>query len=98
MFLTLLLAQAVAASPPERIDLTVTPPCVPWGNGEEVVVCAKRGGKKPDRVSDAPQAKDGLPKAELGISPGVKLSGETEAADVGGFPSNRAMVRLKVKF
>jgi len=39
-----------------------------------------------------------LPNAELHIGEGVAIAGETEQADVGGFTSNRAMLRLKIKF
>jgi hypothetical protein len=32
------------------------------------------------------------------IAPGVSAAAETEQADVGGFPSNRFLVRFKIKF
>ena len=32
------------------------------------------------------------------LDQGLSASAETESYDVGGFPSNRLMVRLKIKF
>lgn len=98
MFLSLVLAQTIAATPPERIDLTIPQPCVPWGSADEVVVCASRSGKSPYELNEVPETAEGMPKAELNVAPGVTLTGETEAADVGGMTSNRGMIRLKVKF
>jgi hypothetical protein len=94
----LILAQVVSAAPPERIDLTIAQPCHAVSAGE-VVVCANRNGESPYRLKQpVEQVKKGLPKAEKQIADGVGLAAETEAADVGGFPSNRAMIRLKIKF
>ena len=39
-----------------------------------------------------------MPKAQVRLAPGVSASAETDQADVGGFPSNRMLVRLKFKF
>jgi len=98
MLLPLMLAQVASASPPDRIDITIRQPCRPDQTGE-VVVCANRNGESPYRLKQpAQQAKEGLPRAEKQIAEGVSVSGETEQADVGGFPSNRAMIRLKIKF
>jgi hypothetical protein len=98
MVFTLILAQVVSATPPERADLTIPQPCRAQSAGE-VVVCANRNGESPYRLKQpAEQAREGLPKAEKEIAEGVSVAGETEAADVGGFPSNRAMIRLKIKF
>ena len=98
MLLALALAQVVTAARPETIDLTIPQPCRAESAGE-VVVCANRNGESPYRLKQPPQqAKEGLPKAEKQIAEGVSVSGETQQADVGGFPSNRAMIRLKIKF
>src|SRR5215211_7857426 len=92
----LLLAQAVSASPPQSIDLTVPQPCQAENRAaDEVVVCAGRNGESPYRLKQpAPAPGRELPKAELKIAEGVSAGAETEAADVGGLPSKRAMIRL----
>lgn len=98
MVFTLVLAQVVSASPLERIDLTIPQPCRTESVGE-VVVCANRNGESPYRLKPpTEQARESLPKAEKEIAEGVSVAGETEAADVGGVPSNRAMIRLKIRF
>lgn len=94
------MAQAVASAPPEKIDLTIGRPCAAnKPEGQEIVVCGRRDGElNPYRINK-PLGRDlGLPKAQLKLGGGVAASAETESADVGGFPSNRAMVRLKIKF
>ena len=102
--MSLLLAamlQVVSASPPERVDLTIPQPCQPAKSGEgEVVVCASRDGESPYRLRDAPTpaTQQALPDAQVQIADGVNAGAETESADVGGFVSNRAMLRLKIKF
>jgi len=99
MLLTLVVAQAVSASPPERVDLTIRQPCQAQTSApDEVVVCA-RTGENPYRLKQlpAPPPRE-LPKAEVQVAEGVQAGVETEQADVGGHPSNRAMLRLKVKF
>ncbi len=102
--MSLLLAamlQAVSASPPERVDLTIPQPCAAQrSETDEVVVCANRNGESPYRLTEVPEPVEGeaLPKAEVQVAQGVSAGAETEKADVGGFDSNRAMVRLKVKF
>ena len=99
MLFALALAQAVSANPPQRIDLTIQQPCQPQAaSPDEVVVCA-RPGESPYRLQQPPaRPAKRIPKAEVKIAEGVAVAGETEAADVGGQVSNRAMVRLKIKF
>ena len=97
MLLLLALTQAVSASPPTRIDITIPQPCQPHSAApDEVVVCAP--GENPYRVNEPKAPPKTLPKAEAKLAEGVALGAETEAADVGGETSNRIMVRLKVKF
>ena len=101
MLLPFALAQAVSASPPERIDLTIAQPCqAERADPDEVVVCANRNGESPYRLKqpDPPPRKNALPEAQVKIAEGVSAGAETESVDVGGFPSNRAMIRLKIKF
>ena len=95
----LLLVAALQTVPVQRtgtIDLTIAQPC-DERTGEEVVVCAKRG-ESPYRLKELPLAQHRLGDAKVQISDGVSAAAETESADVGGFTSNRLMVRFKVKF
>jgi hypothetical protein len=98
--LLLALTQAISAAPPERIDLTVRKSCpVQRSQSDEVVVCANRGEANPYRINQPPPPPEAqLPKAETQLADGVSAGAETENVDVGGFPSNRMMIRLKVKF
>ena len=94
------LAQAVTSATPEKIDLTIPQPCrAQKSSDDEILVCARRDGElSPYRISRQPSRQSDVPKAELQIAGGVAASAEAESADVGGFTSNRAMVRLKIKF
>jgi hypothetical protein len=95
----LVVAQAISAGPPRTIDLTVRQPCAPQRiEPDEVVVCAKRGESNPYRIDQWPRAELQLPKAVVGLAEGVSAAAETDRADVGGFPANRVMLRLKLKF
>jgi hypothetical protein len=100
MLLSFVLAQAVSASPPEWIDVLVPQPCrAESGEAGEVVVWANRSGVSPYRLKQpAPPPAKAMPQAQVEIAEGVSAAAETEQTDVGGFPSNRAMVRLKIKF
>lgn len=91
--------QAVSSTPPETIDLTIRQPCEQQrAAGDEVIVCAQRNGDSPYRLNQPPPAPRELPKAKVQIAQGVEASAEAEQADVGGFQSRRAMIRLKIKF
>jgi hypothetical protein len=94
------IAQAVTSTSPEKIDLTISQPCEPQNsNGDEIVVCGRRGdGFSPYRIYQPPPYKSGPPKAELQLVGGVSAAAETESANVGGFSSNRVMARIKIKF
>ena len=99
--MNLLLAVAVLqtiSATPERIDLTVPQPCEHARAGEEVVVCANRSGESPYRLKQPAQKGRGPAKAQVQVADGVTAGAETENVDVGGFPSNRFMLRLKMKF
>lgn len=101
MLFSLLLTQVVTAYSPEKIDLTISQPCrADQQTSGEVVVCVNRNGESPYRLKQSVRRKPETtpPKAELQIVDGVAVAGETEQADVGGFPSNRAMIKLKIKF
>jgi hypothetical protein len=93
--------QAMSASPPERVDLTIPQPCAEKrADSGEVVVCANRNAVSPYRLQEPEEAPEGsaLPKAEVEIADGVTADAGTEQTDVGGFPSNRIMLGLKIKF
>ena len=99
VLLAMAVAQAVSASPPEQIDLTIAQPCQPRSSEpDEVVVCAP-GGPSPYRIQEpaSPPRKE-IPPAKVKIADGVEAGVETESADVGGFASKRALLRFKVKF
>jgi len=88
--------QTASIQGPETIDFTMSRPCEGRTN-EEVVVCASRG-ESPYRLKQSTPPARKPAKAEVTIANGVAVSAETENADVGGFASNRLMMRLKVKF
>lgn len=94
------LAQAITSPPPEKIDLTLPQPCETQESKEdEIVVCARRSdGFSPYRINQPMTRQSEPAKAELQLADGVNAAAETENASVGGFPSNRLMVRLKIKF
>ncbi len=98
--LFLLMSQAISPAPPERISLTVPAPCEAERSvNDEIVVCVRRpDGVSPYRINQSAGPQPQVPKAEVQLANGVSASAETEQADVGGFPSNRVMVRLKFKF
>lgn len=86
-------------APSAKVRLTPAPSCKPAPNGD-IVVCARqdtsvyRLTKLPERY----RRDEGLPRASKQIGKNTTLSAETEQAGVGGFPSNRAMIRLKMGF
>lgn len=96
----LALFQAVTSIPPEKIDLTFPQPCrTQESTDSEVIVCGRRNdGSSPYRINQSSVRSTDIPKAEAQIADGVRMSAETENVDVGGTPSNRLMVRLKIKF
>jgi len=92
--------QAATATPPQTIDLTVKPAlsCAAT-RADDIVVCGRRDA---DRYRIPPQyrtteQKEGLGRAQTRLG-NTAIAAETEQADVGGFTSNRIMVRLKVPF
>jgi hypothetical protein len=98
--LLLIIVQAASAAPLESTASAAAPRCeADRPVHEEIVVCAQRQeGSSPYRINQPPARKRGVPKAEVQLADGVAASAETEQADVGGFPSDRVMVRLKIKF
>ena len=64
----------------------------------EIVVCARRG--QGDRLKPIPGAAelDRPEDAAIDLPGGMKGSAVVESATVGGFQSNRVMVRIKMPF
>ena len=101
MSLLLLFAvQAIGSAPTEQIVPATAPRCRARASAnDEIVVCARRpDGPSPYRINQAAAAEAGLPKAEKHIARGVTAAAVAEQADVGGFPSNRFLIRFKFKF
>jgi hypothetical protein len=67
-------------------------------SGEEIIVCGRRNGESPYRIGPQPPAPPTLPDAEFSLSNGVKLKLNAEQGELGGIPTNRAMVTLKIRF
>lgn len=65
----------------------------------DVVVCG-RADQERFRLRPLPGRADdpATPRAEIGVLGDLKAAAETEQGNVGGFPSNRIMLRLKLPF
>lgn len=105
LLLGLLIAQPVSDNPATIIDLTVRNECpAPSRGSDEIVICAPGEGD-PDRFR-LPQSLRGdpdaevrpLPKAEISLSENAVASAEAEQVEIGGAPSRRAVVRVKIGF
>lgn len=107
MMVFLLMAASGAIAPADAservvIDLTAPEPCASTDEAvlaNQIVVCGERERQRYYRVvaSDRPEGTP-LPKAEVQLAEGTTLAAETESADLGMARSQRAMVRLKIKF
>ncbi|WP_232491615.1 hypothetical protein [Novosphingobium kaempferiae] len=83
----------------DAMNLRAVKPRCPEGRVGEIVVCAQNPEKERVRPLDAFAVREGLPRAEMGLSENSTLGIEVEQATVGnGQVSNRAMVRYKLKF
>ena len=84
--------RAGIATPPA---LRATKPCV--ADDDDIVICGR--SEQPYRLKPlAPRYDEAtVPKAAVHVL-GATGAAEAEAASVGGIPSNRAMVRLKLPF
>ena len=86
--------------PPRSFDLRVTQHCREAdGGSEEVVVCGTVGA---DRYRLRPLAsgygqESGVPRAQTSLG-GGKLAATTQQVMIGGVPSNRIMVSIKLPF
>lgn len=97
-YLFLAMVQVTGAAPSDSIDLTVSQQCKSKDSAnDEIIVCGRRG-ESPYRLKELPRSGPPIPKAGLKLADGVQATAEAEGADVGGYPSKRAMVRLNIKF
>ena len=100
MLLIALLLQAGldSGAPPPSFDLGKLPPrrgtCGADGAGGEIVVCARTG--QGDRLEPVAEIDEDPPKAETGLFGKVRGGVAAEGGNVGGFQSNRVMVKVKV--
>ncbi len=109
---SLMIALQVAALIPARPDFAPKDPsidarglverqrrdCAATGSADEIVVCGRRD---PNRYRAPPRPADyeeGPPRAETSLGGKVKGSIDVEQVEVGGIPSNRAKVTIKVPF
>lgn len=102
IWLMLVQTETVAGPPAPVATVQLVPErrCGPDASGD-IVVCGRtdnslyRLQKLPDRYRSD---EDGLPRARRVLGDGSTLSAETEAGSVGGFVSNRLMLRWKKGF
>ena len=96
-----LLIFAAATTIPPDFDLALLPKRAGQcrnANADQILVCAS-GIVRDDRVRDFGSADElYLPKAEVTLVGDVKAAVESEAVDIGGSPSKRMMVRVKIPF
>ena len=96
MFMLALALQSVAGPAAGYDTGAVTRACGTGSDDGAIIVC---GSRKNDKYRLKPLATDDprFGRAETSFA-GAKVGVETEQATVGGFPSNRVMARLKIKF
>jgi hypothetical protein len=97
MSLSLILALALVAPLPDRVALTADQACTTPAAGSDVVVCGTRDSDR-YRIEPEPSRSPTGRKAAIDLSERVRAAAETEKGEVGGRPSNRIMLRLKIKF
>ena len=99
MIIAFALAQAVTSVPPPTIDLVKDACALPSPSDADVIVCGRRRDASDRyRIDPALTAPYERTKAEYTFSNDVVAAAETENVEVGGRPSNRVMLRLKIKF
>lgn len=83
------------------IDIKVPAPCENEQDSisDEIVVCGTVDRAERYRVPRLTTVEETtLPRARFDVSDSVAVSAEAEAVDLGMARSNRAMVRVKIKF
>jgi hypothetical protein len=94
--LAALLLQSAAEFDLRRLERPAR--CGERRGADEIVVCRAPDEKYRVRELDGADLEEGRLKAEVGIGGNARLGVETEQAGINGFPSNRAMIRLKLPF
>ena len=89
-----------AADPPADLTASfVTDRCRAASIREdEVVVCGRRDRQSPYRIGPQALLPPPIPDAEFKLSDGAGIKLSAEQGEVGGIPTNRAMISLKIKF
>ena len=99
MLLLVAMSQAAISIPTGKIVVIPRPCDAQTPSNDDVIVCGRRRDDSTRyRLPPPTPYQSALPKAELKLGNGTSLSAETERVDIGGTPSNRAMIRLKFKF
>lgn len=98
LFLVLLSTQALNPLPVPPTGQIVTDPCAPGPDKDAIVICGTRDKDSRYRIGPLPPTPPTLPDATYRLGKNTNLSAEAEQGEVGGIPTNRAMVKLKIKF
>ena len=98
MLLTFLSLQAVAPSTDPATEYLSDRCRAATPREDEVVVCGRRGGPSPYRIGPQAPAAPTLPDARFKISEGAEANLSAEQGEIGGIPTNRAMITFKFKF
>lgn len=85
---------------PAKLDLGITRSCSREAQSGEIVVCARPGDAMRYRIVNRidPEQERLFPRAEFKISDSLTTDVTAANANVGGFTSNRVMVRFKFRF
>lgn len=85
---------------PARLDLSISRTCGQNSQSGEIVVCARPGDETRYRLVNRIEQEQArmFPRAEVRISDSLTADTTTEQANIGGFRSNRVMVRFKFRF
>ncbi|QYU70796.1 hypothetical protein J4558_12075 [Leptolyngbya sp. 15MV] len=94
---------AIASTDDGRVLIDLMPRANPLrrcppGRPGEIVVCATDQDEFRYKREFDVEARPAIPDARISLGDGKTLSAETEQVGVGGFPSNRIMLRLRVGF
>ncbi len=98
LLLTLLSLQATEPPPPLASRILSERCRSATVREDEVVVCGRRNGPSPYRIGPQSPTPPALPDAQFKISDRVEGKLSAEQGEVGGIPTNRAMVTLRIKF
>ena len=96
----LLLSLALLFQPSPIIEVQAKDSCGSAADDErDIIICAAPNNGSAYRVGpDIADEASSLPKAKIDLSEDVSLSAEAESVEVGGAQSDRAMIRLKIRF